>query len=129
MNFNSSEARRILRLEANVRDINEKLSQLQSTNPGSTQNQMDVNSDPPIAIQASGYVPQFTVPQQALTYKQVMPLARFKADGTEFTDEEIAEHEKGRACPVTLLLSSMFERVDVSLNQSNVGRTIASNYP
>ena len=50
---------------------------------------------------------------QPLTYKQVMPLARFKADGTEFTDEEIAEHEKGRACPVTLLLSSMFDRVDV----------------
>jgi len=71
MNFNSSEARRILRLEANVRDINEKLSQLQSTNPGSTQNQMDVNSDPPIAIQASGYVPQFTVPQQAKKRKIV----------------------------------------------------------
>jgi len=66
---------------------------------------------------------------QPLTNEQVMPLPRYKKDGSEFTDEEIAEHEKGRACPVSLLLSSMFNQVDVSLNQNIVGRTVGSNYP
>jgi len=66
---------------------------------------------------------------QPLTNEQVMPLPRYKKDGSEFTDEEFAEHEKGRASPVSLLLSSMFNQVDVSLNQNIVARTVGSNYP
>ena len=66
---------------------------------------------------------------QTLSKEAVYPLPRNKQDGSPFSDEEIAEHEKGRACPTNLLLSSMFNQVDVTLNQDAVARTVGSNYP
>ena len=66
---------------------------------------------------------------QPLTKDSVYPLPRNKPDGSPFSDEEIAEHEKGRACPANLLLSSMFNQVDVTLNQNIVARTVGCNYP
>ena len=66
---------------------------------------------------------------QPLTKDSVYPLPHNKQDGSPFSDEEIAEHEKGRACPANLLLSSMFNQVDVTLNQNIVARTVGCNYP
>ena len=63
-----------------------------------------------------------------ITQENLYPLARVKPDGSPYTQTEIDEHEKGRVCPTNLLLSSIFNQVDVYLNNIQMAKTIGSNY-